>query len=152
MIEEQRGQCYKYERLILEFLPMVTLKAVWEELARAADLEPNQMAPYIRALRDVGLIPRGRSGRQGCPEATPRAAAWLIVALLCGSDAKRAVDRAKEVAQFRNRSPSVLSFSTPDGQSDHRQSFLAADPNLTFINVRESSEPHPGSGIRRISA
>jgi hypothetical protein len=48
--------------------------------------------------------------------------------LLCGSDAKRAVGRAKEVGEFRNRSPSVLSFSTPDAQSDHRQPLLAADP------------------------
>jgi hypothetical protein len=94
---------------------MATLRAVRGHLARAAGLTRNEISSFSRALRDAGLIPQGSPGRGGSKE-TPEGAAWLILALLCGREAKRAVERAKMVGEFRH-----LCF--PD------------DPDLKFIAV-----------------
>jgi hypothetical protein len=107
---------------------MAKLKQICDRLAFSVDLPQNELAAYERALCTAGLIPHGRD-----TEATPEATAWLILAVLCGPEPKRAVERAREVAQFRNHKPSVVSFSASDGWADHRRPFLAADPELSFI-------------------
>jgi hypothetical protein len=106
---------------------MAKLEQIWDRLALAADRPQSDLAAYRLALCSAGLIPHGCD-----TEATPEATAWLILAVLCGSEPKRAVERAQEVAQFRNHKPSVVSFFS-DGWADHRQPFLAADPELSFI-------------------
>jgi hypothetical protein len=128
---------------------MAKLKQIWDQLALSAYLSANEAARYVFALRDAGLIPRGRPGREGSAEATPESAAWLVLALLCGPWAKRAVERAQEVAQFRNYRPSVISFTASDGRSDHRQPFIPADPGATFLDAlttliaAQSGRPEP---------
>jgi hypothetical protein len=106
----------------------MTLTSLSAPLARASDLSRNVMACHIRVLREAGLIPR--------TEATPKAAAWLTFTLLCGSNPKRAVERAREVANFRNFGPSAISF-TDASNTGHQLPFITADPGLTFFEVVE---------------
>src|SRR6267154_6914275 len=89
---------------------MAKLKQICDRLAFAVDLPQNELAAYARGLCGAGLIPHGRDA-----EATPEATAWLILTVLCGPESKRAVERAQEVAQFRNYQPSMVSFSASDG-------------------------------------
>jgi hypothetical protein len=76
---------------------MAELKQIWDRLAFSADLPQNELAAYARGLCGAGLIPHGRDA-----EATPEATAWLILTVLCGPEPKRTVERAQEVANFRN--------------------------------------------------
>ena len=52
--------------------------------------------------------------------------------MLSNPDPRRAAERARDVAFFRNFRASVISFSGSDGAGSYRQPFLAPDPSLTF--------------------
>jgi hypothetical protein len=110
---------------------MAKLKQIFDRLALSVDLSQSEVAAYGLALHSAGLIPHGDSA-----EATPEATAWLILAVLCGSEPERAVERAREVANFRNFGPSAISF-TDASNTGHQLPFITADPGLTFFEVVE---------------
>jgi hypothetical protein len=112
--------------------------------------DDERLAVAAICLAGSALIPHGDNA-----EATPEATAWLILAVLCGPEAKRAVERAQEVAQFRNYQPTVVSFSAAGGLADHRQPFLAADPELSFItalaSIINAQRGHPAPVLPRLT-
>jgi hypothetical protein len=104
------------------------VSSIADQLARSADLPPAEIGAYLQALHEAGLVSSGELGA----ETTSEAIAWAILAVLSNPDPRRAAERARDVAFFRNFRASVISFSGSDGAGSYRQPFLAPDPSLTF--------------------
>lgn len=108
------------------------LSRIWDHLALTADLPRAEIPSFVRALCDAELVPHGRDA-----EATPEAVAWMILAMLCGPEPKRAVERAQEVANFCNYSPAAITFTDGNGTT-YRRPFVLAQPELTFSAALET--------------
>jgi hypothetical protein len=74
------------------------LTTILDQLARSADLLPAEVSAYLQALHEAGLVSAEELG----PETTSEAIAWAILALLSNPDPRRAAERARDVAFFRN--------------------------------------------------
>jgi hypothetical protein len=74
------------------------MSGIADQLAHSADLAPAEIGAYLQALHEAGLVSSGELGA----ETTSEAIAWAILALLSNPDPRRAAERARDVAFFRN--------------------------------------------------
>ena len=87
-----------------------------DQLAHSADLPPAEIGAYLQALHAVGLVSSEELG----PETTSEAIVWTILAVLSGPDPRRAAERARDVAFFRNFRASLISYSGSDAAGSYR--------------------------------